>query len=162
MFGAGGGVRDACNLADLAVTEEPEARFVSELPGSRPSCTGFRAHVVRSGSPYLQPPLRTGWKCPEVPPTGHVCAHATLSAAAESFCSGSGVFGLRFGSRSKAVHCSVAAQWPHPHPCSLPRSAWFRAGLQAPWVPAGGSERQRLQWSRQLRNRRSWLAARRK
>lgn len=67
MFGAGGGVRDACNLADLAVTEEPEARFVSELPGSRPSCTGFRAHVVRSGSPYLHPPPAYGVEVPGGP-----------------------------------------------------------------------------------------------
>lgn len=68
--------------------------------------------MVRSGAPPTQ---RAEWLCPEVPPRT-TCA--TLSAAGETFCSGSGVWGLRFGAREGLS----TAPWPRLHPVPGPGS----------------------------------------
>lgn len=68
--------------------------------------------------PVSPPTLRAEWLCREVPPPDHVFAGAGLSAAWQVLCER--FSGLRFGPRSGAVHCSVAAQWPRLHPIPAP------------------------------------------
>lgn len=109
--------------------------------------------------PYLPPPcVQSGCARRSRLPT--TCSRAPGFPQLGRFCSASGVFwpAVWTSERGCALFrgCSVATSAPY----SRPRSARFWAGLQAPWLPAGGSGRPRRRWSRRPTSGRSGLAAR--